>query len=749
MNKWIFSVENLPHLDASAIGGKGLALLQLAAAGLPVPMPLCISTAAYDQFVDTNRLRERIGLELYRKNLRDMRWEEIWDASLRIQLLFMKSSIDRELEAEITSGIHTTYGDQPLVIRSSAPEEDGAGGSFAGLHESYVNVVGTSEILKKIKKVWASLWSDRAILYRQELGLEVLNSHMAVVVQPFVEGDVSGILFTRNPLDENQMVVEAVHGLNQGLVDGAIAPDRWLLDRKKGAVAVHTEPEHRDSWFVRSASGGIICDRLDDEKSAQPPLNESLLQEIVKLGLQVEGHYSAPQDIEWTRADGSWRILQARPITVGSKQTEGDKRAWYLSLTRSYENLLQLWKNISEILLPEMDQDHARLAAVNLGELSEAQLAVELRHRIAVNERWTEIYWSDFIPFAHGVRLFGEVYNDLIEPEDPFEFVTLLTGQKMLSTERNDLLRACAQLAAGDDVLLQSLKNGALKDAGGDDFQSKVGRLRSHFSVDFVGIGDPLAVDRIISSMILQYSLLADESPAADDIERGRLERQFVEKAGQQSDIDPDMLLSMARASYRIRDDDNIHIGRIGQELERACESARTRLHSAGRAAARGTTAAHLALLLEGEEIAESAAAVKATASQDNGRTRIRARQLQGQPASRGVATGIARVVEQMTDLSEFTRGEVLVIDSIDPTMTFFAPLAAAIVERRGGMLIHGAIIAREYGIPCITGVVGATDYIATGDKVTVDGYLGICTIQKKEHPAQRRPLDPAVEYDQ
>ena len=111
----------------------------------------------------------------------------------------------------------------------------------------------------------------------------------------------------------------------------------------------------------------------------------------------------------------------------------------------------------------------------------------------------------------------------------------------------------------------------------------------------------------------------------------------------------------------------------------------------------------------------------------------MQARQLQGQPASRGVATGVARVVEQMTDLSEFKKGEILVIDAIDPTMTFFAPLAAAIVERRGGMLIHGAIIAREYGIPCITGVAKATDYISTGDRVIVDGYLGICTVKGKD----------------
>ena len=481
MKKRIYSADQLAHLDTAAIGGKGMALFQLSAAGLPIPPPLCLSTAAYDQFVDDNSLRENIGLELYRKNLRDMRWEEIWDASLRIQLLFMKGEIAGELEQEILSVIDETFGDQALVIRSSAPEEDGAGGSFAGLHESYVNVSGAEEILKKIKKVWASLWSDRAILYRQELGLEVVKSRMAVVIQPFIEGQVSGLLFTRNPLDQAQMVIEAVHGLNQGLVDGAVAPDRWLVSRNNLTIELHKEPENRQSWFVRGASGGIRCDSIDADRQGRPPLDAASVDEIVLLGLRIEEHYRAPQDIEWTRADGEWCILQSRPITVGSGDTEGDKRAWYLSLTRSYENLLQLWKRITEELLPEMDKDSARLATVDLDAMTEAELAEELRRRTSLNEHWTSVYWSDFIPFAHGVRLFGEVYNDLVEPDDPFEFVTLLTGQTMLSTERNSLLQSCAQHADADDALREQLQRGIIENIGGADFQAAIARLRSHF----------------------------------------------------------------------------------------------------------------------------------------------------------------------------------------------------------------------------------------------------------------------------
>jgi pyruvate,water dikinase len=104
----------------------------------------------------------------------------------------------------------------------------------------------------------------------------------------------------------------------------------------------------------------------------------------------------------------------------------------------------------------------------------------------------------------------------------------------------------------------------------------------------------------------------------------------------------------------------------------------------------------------------------------------IKARQMIGQPAGPGISRGKARVIHERSDLLQFESGEILVCDAVDPNMTFLIPLAAGIVERRGGMLIHGAIIAREYGLPCVTGIPLATQRIRTGDELTVDGYLGI-----------------------
>lgn len=729
--KWIYFPEQLRSGDPARIGGKGTALFQLYNSGLPVPRPLCIGTEAYELYVEHNHLREKISLELYRKDLADMRWEEIWDISLNIQNLFIRGSMPDPLRREVETAVHEHFGQKPLAVRSSAPEEDGVSGSFAGLHESYINITTSAQLVKRVKKVWASLWSDRAILYRQELGLDVMNSTMAVVIQEFIEGETSGVMFTRNPLDASQMVIEAVHGLNQGLVDGAVAPDRWFLNRENQAIVRYNCPDSREFHVIRSPRTGVQLEKCDGDMQSASPLSDEQVQHIAAVGVKLEELYQAAQDIEWTLANGRLFLLQARPVTAENGEKSTDKRSWYLSLNRSYDNLLQLWYQIENKHLPEMDQDAERLSAVALETLTDGELATEITRRVSLNEKWTSTYWSDFIPFAHGVRLFGEMYNDIVEPEDPFEFVLLLSGQQMLSTDRNALLFKCAGRVQQNEKLRKHLENGTLAEFPDENFQHDIELLKKHFSMDFLGTGSEEIVNSILSSVILQYARLENVSDGKIQLHRDNLEAAFLEKSEGNLPFTPHKLLGMARASYRLRDDDNIHIGRIGQELERAVVHTRKLLEKRGFPIDYRISVEDLCRILQGEQPLSVREQHHELNNRSNPRERVKARQLLGQPASRGISKGRARVVKTAADFKDFQKGEVIVIDSIDPTMTFFAPLAAGIIERRGGMLIHGAIIAREYGIPCITGVVDATSKIHTGEFVTVDGYLGICTVQR------------------
>jgi pyruvate,water dikinase len=194
-------------------------------------------------------------------------------------------------------------------------------------------------------------------------------------------------------------------------------------------------------------------------------------------------------------------------------------------------------------------------------------------------------------------------------------------------------------------------------------------------------------------------------------------------------------LLDLGRASYRLRDDDNIHIGRIRRQMARAVDEGRSRIQKRLKIPTSRLTAEEvIAALKDPEYVPKGKEPVEQPAEGPEKERRIQARQLVGQPAGPGIGKGRARVIETASELVDFKAGDVLVCDALDPTMTFVAPLSAGIVERRGGMLIHGAIIAREYGLPCVTGVPQATSLIKGGDTITVDGYLGVVTIHSDAH---------------
>ncbi|RPI32353.1 MAG: hypothetical protein EHM52_00405, partial [Actinomycetota bacterium] len=385
---------------APYVGGKALALAKLSRAGLAVPPFSVVTTAAYEAFVD-GPLQARILFELERKDVADMRWEEIWDAALRIRNLFLATPLPATLRDALAAALGARADEGPVVVRSSAPGEDSAGASFAGLHESYVNVRGLDAILEHVRLVWASLWSDAALLYRRELGLDPLRSRMAVVVQEIVAGERSGVAFSRHPERDEQALVEAVHGLNQGLVDGTVEPDRWVLERDSGAVLEHHAAAREE--MVAPAGSGVRLVPLPRRRRSRPPLTGDDLHRVHGLARGAEGSFAAPQDVEWTLRGEELFTLQSRPITTGGAEDDG--RAAYLGLRRSYDSLVVLRRRIEEEALPAMAAEAAELAAVPLGELADDGLLAELERRKQAHDGWVDVYTRDFIPFAHAVRL--------------------------------------------------------------------------------------------------------------------------------------------------------------------------------------------------------------------------------------------------------------------------------------------------------------------------------------------------------
>ncbi len=683
-------------------GGKAYGLARLHKAGFKVPPFFCLTTKAYLDFIQTNGLDLSISVELARRNPSNMRWEEMWDTSLRLKNLFLKAPINNELKATIQKLVEEIFPDTPLVIRSSAPGEDSPNTSFAGIHESYVNIRDLPSILEHIKLVWASLWSDGAILYRKELGLDIEKSTMAVIVQALVRGERSGIVFTRSPDNEDQMVIESVPGLNEGLVSGDIEPDRWILDRRSGTV-LQFDHASRDSFVVAAGSGTAIQENKEDII----PLDQEEIGMIREAALSCEELFGSAQDIEWTISNNKLFLLQSRPITT----LKDEQKSWYLSLKRSFDNLRVLYDRIENELIPEMIADAQKIETGKLNGLTDSKLITKIKERETVLKKWQDTYNREFIPFAHGMRLFAEVYNQQLRPDDPYEFMDLLSNSNLLSLQRNKQLGMLADMLADREVE-QKVLSGIIE----GEFALQLEKLKN-----MAGDISYIADDKGLVELLLEMSRKVEHTLSGKDVPQ--LENKFIESfAPDQKDYALE-LLKIGRASYRLRDDDNIHLGRIEGLYLSAVKEGKRRL------AKRGITHIKdeevIRALDQTDYIPEKIPATPHS-------KKITVRQIQGQPAGKGIVTARARVIRTKEDLFGIKAAEVLICDAIDPNMTFVIPLASGIVERRGGMLIHGAIIAREYGLPCVTGIPDAINIISTGDLVTVDGYLGIVVIEQR-----------------
>jgi pyruvate,water dikinase len=532
------------------------------------------------------------------------------------------------------------------------------------------------------------------------------------------------VVFTKNPNDENQGIIESVYGLNQGLVDGTVEPDRWIMDRSRNTIVSHT-PSERKHWIIPSQNGVRLAE-LPVEKSAHPPLTPQEVNFVFETARRAEDSFKIPQDVEWTYDGDSLVLLQSRPITTLRSDKPEDERGWYLSLHRSFDNLKNLRRKIEDELIPGMIAAAESLSAIDPIGLPDQELAAEIRKRWEINHKWVNIYWADFIPYAHGVRLFGQVYNDALQPDDPYEFIDLLANTDMASIGRNNMLMDLAGIIRSDEQLAEKLnrEDDASLDAKFrsmiDEFIEKFGDL----SCAVTGGKNCVLGTGPLYRLLLEMADHPAQTGGRDKKNRiNRLQQNYLNSFDNDQKEWAEELLELARSSYQLRDDDNIYLGRIEAQLLTAVQEAKRRLEYPSSLQDSDILKQVLEDVDFGTESRKSVPVATATGD------KLQARQLLGQPAGPGIAKGKARVIRKHSDLADFRHGEVLVCDAVDPNITFVVPLAAAVVERRGGMLIHGAIIAREYGLPCITGIPDATILIETGDEISVDGYLGIVTL--------------------
>ena len=285
-------------------GGKAANLGELLRTGFPVPPGFVITTTAYDLMVRSNELQHDIVAASSRG-----------DAAL-VRTGFEKATIPPEVEQAILEG-YRRMGGGSVAVRSSATAEDLPQAAFAGQQETFLGVSGERALLDAVRRCWASLWSDRAISYREQHGLSQMPVKLAVIVQRMVAADVAGVMFTANPVSgaRDETIIEASAGLGEALVSGLVTPDHFVLRNTRHRWQIVERHQGRLEVEVRPRAGGGV-EQVAGAAGSGPVLPDAVLLQLARMGASIVKHFARPQDIEWAWADGKLYILQSRPITA-------------------------------------------------------------------------------------------------------------------------------------------------------------------------------------------------------------------------------------------------------------------------------------------------------------------------------------------------------------------------------------------------------------------------------------------------
>ena len=316
------AAEAEPEATIELVGGKAAALARLASTGLPVPRGFCVTTAGYRRFVDAHALQAEISAAIDAATAQDA--QSLERASATIRALFERHNLPEYLAEPIRRTYakrggeqHPSAADVPVAVRSSATAEDQSDASFAGQHDTYLNVRGEAAVLDAVRRCWASLWTPRAMAYRARQGIRADAVAMGVIVQQLVPADVSGVLFTANPVtgERGELVVNASLGLGEAIVAAEVTPDTYRIDRASLAIVEASIGDKLVQIAPRNGGGTHVLVTSDAQRTGQA-LPEARLRQLARLGLEIEAAFEGtPQDIEWALAADTWWILQARPIT--------------------------------------------------------------------------------------------------------------------------------------------------------------------------------------------------------------------------------------------------------------------------------------------------------------------------------------------------------------------------------------------------------------------------------------------------
>lgn len=311
--------------DIALVGGKGANLGEMTQAGIPVPPGFIVTSETYFDFLKQTSLTERIRRLLEPVDINNSR--QLQEVAAEIMKLIAGADMPPEIASAI-EGAYIKMGRGHVAVRSSATAEDLPDASFAGQQRTFLNIEGEKEVVVAVQECWASLFEARAIFYRAEQNYDHFKVGIAVPVQRMVQSEVSGVMFTLEPVssDRTKIAIEAIIGLGEMVVSGDVTPDTYIVN--KNTLQIISRQIARQEWKLvrdenRAGADGDINIKLPltADEQAQQKITDDEIVTLAKMGKRLEEHYQFPQDIEWAREDGHIFIVQTRPVTTIREQS--------------------------------------------------------------------------------------------------------------------------------------------------------------------------------------------------------------------------------------------------------------------------------------------------------------------------------------------------------------------------------------------------------------------------------------------
>lgn len=833
-------VAPLAHFDRGSIalaGGKGANLGKLIRAGFQVPTGFVITTAAYDLLLQTNSLQLEISEMLASLQLDNP--ASVTEMSLRIRDAFRQASIPDPIVDTILKTYHQLDGDA-VAVRSSATAEDLPEAAFAGQQETFLNVLGEQALLEAVRACWASLWSERAILYRAHQNVDQSSVKLAVIVQKMVQADVAGVMLTANPISgaRDELVIDASTGLGEAVVGGLVTPDHFVVN--KHSLHVKERRLGRREIIIRSRAEGGTEQVTATDKNKEATLSLSAIRNLTKLGIQIERHFGAPQDIEWAyikegMQTGKFLILQARPMTALPKplKVTGPMRMvipmlaemWHTrpypldvttftgTLERAVGNFLAVMigksaPNPDKTLVeedgvvvrfepPEVSPSPGMLVMPWLtlwrtrhydpSQWQADPIIAEVLASADVLEKGdlTSRTWKQNIQTLHEALALIPLVMQLRERYFPKALVglgalwllltlaghkdrfgQLISGIATKTTETNRALEKLAKQIRSDPTLREvfaksqpnEMQSSLQGSQPGQDFLQNFSIFLAQYGHREVAltISQPawkdepevvLGILKVLSRSELgetdryqEWKRVRDELLANSILGRWPLRSLFLKS------------LTHARSLLQIREDTHFYatlvqplVRRVALELGRRLEqigalnSANDIFHlrldeleGLGEAwPLSHEMITHIKMLVVNRSVKRESLSnqpmidrrLLTIAPQVSVRADVIS---SGSPGSPGLASGPARIVQDVSEFGKLQPGDVLVAPATNPAWTPLFQRAVAVVVDTGGSASHAAIVAREYGIPAVMGTVDGTQKLSDDQWIQVDGSRGL-----------------------